>query len=192
MHIAGCLEGGQAIPLRLCWAGHHNSHPSTISGKPLIVAQPYTGFDPFTPAEKEARLTAQRQTANYLHLLQLRLEDLEPGYARMVLPFRQEISHSGGVVQGGLLTTLADSCIAHATIAASTPDQYVTTIEVKINFIRAAKSTDCIAQAALLHLGRRTAVGEAEIRDPDGRMIAKCLSSLMVLPAEGKQGPGAS
>ncbi|MEE8434196.1 MAG: PaaI family thioesterase, partial [bacterium] len=108
--------------------------------------------------------------------------DLEPGYARLELPFRKEFTHSGGIVQGDIITTLADSCIAHATYAAlHGNNSNFTTIELKVNFIRPAQGNLFIAEAHLLHLGRRIAVGEAEIRNDDGKLVAKCSSSLMIM-----------
>ena len=146
-------------------------------------AKPYPGLAPFSAVEKERRIALHTELAEYFQLLALRLEDLEPGYARLVLPFRRDMTHSGGVVQGGLITTLADSSIAHATIAALDSDTYrTTTIELKINFIRAARGNAFTSHARLIHLGRRTAIGEAEIFDDAGKLIAKCMASQMVLP----------
>lgn len=145
--------------------------------------KPYPGFAPFTAEEKQRRLAIHVGLSDYFALLGLRLLDLEPGYARMELPFRQDFTHSGGVVQGGLITTLADSSIAHAAVAALDSDNdRTTTLELKINFIRPAMAERFISNARLIHLGRRTAVGEAEITDDAGRLIAKCMASLMVLP----------
>jgi acyl-CoA thioesterase len=146
-------------------------------------AKPYGDLPPFSPQEKQRRMTHQRDVAGYFALLGLRLVDLEPGYACLELPFRQDMTHSGGVVQGGLITTLADSSIAHAALAALDSDTHrTTTIELKINFIRPATGGVFTSHARLIHLGRRTAVGEAEITDERGRLIAKCMASLMVLP----------
>ena len=85
-------------------------------------------------------------------------------------------------MQGGIITTLADSCIAHATYAAlHGNNSNFTTIELKVNFIRPAQGHLFVAEANLLNLGRRIAVGEAEIRNDGGKLIAKCLSSLMIM-----------
>lgn len=128
------------------------------------------------------RLRQHTEASGYFALLGFRLMDLEPGYARLELPFRKEITHSGGIVQGGIITTLADSCIAHATYAALHGNNSdFTTIELKVNFIRPARGKFFIAEANLLHLGRRIAVGEAEIRNDDGKLVAKCSSSLMIM-----------
>jgi len=119
--------------------------------------------------------------SNYFTLLNMKLVDLEPGYALLELPFRKEITHSGGVVQGGIITTLADSSIAHAAVAALEDEAFsTTTIELKINFIRSATGGVFQSEARLIHLGRRTAVGEAEITNDQGKLVAKCLSSLLI------------
>ena len=149
----------------------------------MDAAQPYRGFAPFSPDEKQRRLARHAALSDYFALLGLRLLDLEPGYARMERPFRREMTHSGGVVQGGLITTLADSSIAHAALAAlDSTAQGTTTLELKINFIRAATYGPFTSHARLIHLGRRTAVGEAEISDERGRLVAKCMASLLLLP----------
>lgn len=146
--------------------------------------KPYPGFAPFGAEEKQRRLSRHEGLSDYFALLGLRLLDLEPGYACMELPFRRDMTHSGGMVQGGLITTLADSSIAHAAIAALDSDTYrTTTIELKINFIRPATGPRFISNARLIHLGRRTAVGEAEITDDAGKLIAKCMASLLVMPS---------
>ena len=146
----------------------------------------YPGTQLFSPEEKGRRIKRHILASEYLSLLGLELTDLEPGYCRLELPFRREITHSGGVVQGGILTTLADSSIAHAAIAALDSDAYTsTTLELKINFIRPARAGTFIAEARMIHIGRRTAVGEAEITDERGKLVAKCLSTLLILPREG-------
>jgi uncharacterized protein (TIGR00369 family) len=148
-----------------------------------LDSTPFKGLAPFDPAEKSHRI-AQQSRQSYFDFLGLRLVDLEPGYARLELPFRPEFTHSARVVQGGLITTLADAAIAHALVAAVHGEKLTTTVELKINFIRPATGGTFTAEARLLHLGSRTAVGEAEILDEQGRLIAKCLSSLMLLPLE--------
>lgn len=151
----------------------------------------WQGRSPFSPAEKARVLDLQRSMAHYFDLLGLRMEDIEPGYCKLVLPYKREISHGQGVVQGGILTTLADSCIAHATMAALLGEsKHSTTIELKINFIRPALTSLFTAEAWLIHLGSRTAVGEAEIVNEDGKLIAKCLSSLMIVPGDPLPGGG--
>ena len=140
----------------------------------------------FTPEQKADAIAKHSGESTYFGLLGLQMLDLEPGYCRLQLPFKMDITHGAGTVQGGILTTLADSCIAHASIAAlRDKGKTTTTVELKINFIRPAFRGDSYtAEAWLIHLGSRTAVGEAEIVNDQGKLVAKCLSSLMVLDAD--------
>ena len=140
---------------------------------------------PFAPEEKAQFIAATRASAHYFGLLGLRLVDVEPGWCVLELPFKQEMSYGQNVVQGGILTTLADSCIAHATLAAVLQDGLRTaTIELKINFMRPGVSSLFTAEAWLIHLGGRTAVGEAEVKNAEGKLVAKCLSSVMLTRRE--------
>lgn len=146
---------------------------------------PLPGHAPFDEAEMRRRIAAQAAGCDYFGLLGLRLVDLQPGYARMELPHRRAFTHSGGVMQGGLLATLADACLAHATIAAlDSATKRTTSIELKVNFIRPGLHGPFTAEARLAHLGSRTAVGDVDITDARGKLLARCLASLMILPSE--------
>ncbi len=156
----------------------------------MPVPKPYPGRAAFSDAEKLRRIQRHRDVSDYFSLLGLRLLDLAPGWSLMELPFRREITHSGGVVQGGVITTLADSSLAHATMAALDFDTHgTTTIELKINFIRPALGGVFTSEARLIHLGRRTAVGEAEITNDSGKLVAKCLASLMIFEGGDRAPP---
>jgi len=147
----------------------------------------WQGRSPFTPAEKTEIIEWFHSVAYYYDLLGLRIADIEPGYCKLELPFKRELSHGRGVMQGGILTTLADSCIAHAAMAAlKAENRHSTTIELKINFIRPALPSLFTAEAWLIHLGSRTAVGEAEVVNEEGKLVAKCLSSLMLMRTDGE------
>ena len=114
-----------------------------------------------------------------LNLLGVRLLDIEPGYAKLFMPFRSELTRGDGVVQGGIVTTLADTSIAHAALAALYPNGATSTIELKMNFMRPGVN-DLTCESWLIHKGKRTLVGESVVTDADGRLVAKCLSSVMV------------
>jgi acyl-CoA thioesterase len=49
----------------------------------------------------------------------------------------------------------------------------LTTTEVKVNFFRPVTKGILVAKVKIIHSGKRTAVGEAEIEDGEGRLIAK-------------------
>jgi uncharacterized protein (TIGR00369 family) len=81
---------------------------------------------------------------------------------------------AGGVLHGGLLMALADSCgalCAYLNVAGEAPA--TATIESKTNFLRAVRSGGVTATSRPLHVGGRTIVAETELHDDDGRLVAK-------------------
>lgn len=115
-------------------------------------------------------------------LLDIRLLKLEPGFSLLELPVRKELTHNGGIVQGGIITTLADSAIAFAVRSALPDDTQQTSIDLKINFIRPVSSGTVTCEGWLVHLGSRTAVGESIVLNEQGKAVAKCLSSVLIMP----------
>ena len=129
-------------------------------------------------------LDGQMPQAPMTRLLKMRL--LEVGEGRVVFGAKPSRAHYNGmgVVHGGFAATLLDSALGCAINTMAPPGKIYTTLELKINFIRPALPSLFTAEAWLIHLGSRTAVGEAEIMNEEGKLIAKCLSSLVIIPDE--------
>jgi uncharacterized protein (TIGR00369 family) len=89
---------------------------------------------------------------------------------------------SGGLLHGGLLMALADSVGAMVAFlnlpqgAAGT-----TTIESKTNFLRSVRTGYVEASAKPLHVGRTTIVVDTELRDADGKLVARVTQTQAVL-----------
>ncbi len=138
---------------------------------------------PFSDEIKARLMSGINGRVPVLQLLGIRLLDIEPGHARLQMRFRPEITRGDGVIQGGIVTTLADTSIAQAALASLFPHAATSTIELKMNFMRPAM-TDLTCESWLIHKGQRTIVGEAAITGADGKLVAKCMSSVMVIQKE--------
>ncbi len=91
-----------------------------------------------------------------------------------------------GVVHGGLALTLLDSamgCAVHSTLP---PGAGYTTLEVKVNLVRAiTKDTGLIrATGRLIHRGRTTGTAEGDVRDAAGNLLAHGTTTCMIFPAK--------
>ena len=89
-----------------------------------------------------------------------------------------------GVVHGGYFFTLLDSaagCAVHTTLPAGTG---FTTLELKINFIRALTTTTGPVRALgkVIHSGKSTAIAEGRIEDPHGKLYALCTTTCLLFP----------
>lgn len=91
---------------------------------------------------------------------------------------------AGGILHGGLLMGLADSvgglC---AYLNLPTGSAGTATIESKTNFLRPVATGSVHATARPLHIGRTTIVVDTELRDDQGRLVARTTQTQAVLPA---------
>ena len=90
-----------------------------------------------------------------------------------------------GVVHGGYAMTLLDSamgCAVHSTMGVG--ERY-TTLEVKVNLVRAiTKETGLVrATGRLIHRGRTTATAEGDLRDTKGNLLAHGTTTCVIFPA---------
>jgi len=131
--------------------------------------------------------TALRNFANQVpmyKLIGMEVIDVGPGYSRFRLPFRKELTQPFGVMHGGALASVADSAVAIALWGLLGADKIFTTIEMKINYIAPVGSGEVIAEGKIIHCGRRTAIGDVTVKDQNDRLVAKCLATYIILPAE--------
>ena len=132
-------------------------------------------------------LEARRQFANKIPMLQtlgIEVLALEPGQSQLRLPFREEITQPAGIMHGGAMAALADSGVAQALVATLPLGTQFTTIELKINYLRPCSAGTLWAHTQLLHVGRRTALGEVTMTNDDGKLVAKALMTYMLVRAE--------
>jgi uncharacterized protein (TIGR00369 family) len=91
------------------------------------------------------------------------------------------------VVHGGWAATLLDSalgCAVHSTLAKG---EAYTTLELKVNMVRAitAETGPMTAESRLLHRGRTMGTAEAYLRDKAGKLYAHGTTTCMIFPSKG-------
>ncbi len=119
----------------------------------------------------------------YYRLLGMRVESMGGGYARLVMPVEEKLLQIYQTVHGGATASLADSAVAVALISTSSDDEKAFTVELKLNFLAAVTHGSLTAEAWLVHRGKSIAVGDIEIRNGDGRLVAKGIATYM--PVKG-------
>lgn len=116
----------------------------------------------------------------YRHL-GMRLTKLGRGRAEMRVKIGKRLTQDAGLAHGGVAAALIDSAVGLALCTMLTSQEFVTTVELKVNFIAPAKPGVLKASASVLHKGKRIAVGEAEVRDQRRTLIAKGLVTYTIL-----------
>jgi len=92
---------------------------------------------------------------------------------------------TAGVLHGGVLMALADTVGAWCAFLNVPDGSSTTTIESKTNFLRASRGGSVVATARPLHAGRQVIVVDTELRDNEGRLIARVTQSQAVLAPRG-------
>lgn len=96
----------------------------------------------------------------------LRIEEVRPGYVRMVLPFHKWMLRPVNVVSGPALFSAADTAMYALVMAHIGPEVLAVTADLSMRFLRKAPAGDITAEVRLLKLGKRFAVMEATLRVP--------------------------
>lgn len=98
--------------------------------------------------------------------------DMAAGTVTIRLPYRPEFRRTPEQdgYHGGILASLIDLA-GHAVIAVRV-GHMVPTIDLRIDYLRAAPGTDLMAHAKVLRAGRSLATADIEVVDLDGRLIA--------------------
>jgi uncharacterized protein (TIGR00369 family) len=96
-----------------------------------------------------------------------------------------------GTVHGGWAATLLDSCMGCAAHSTLPPGSAYTTLEFKVNLVRAitAATGTVRATGVVLQAGRRIATAEGRLVDAAGRLLAHGTTTCLVLPQAGGSAP---
>jgi uncharacterized protein (TIGR00369 family) len=84
-------------------------------------------------------------------------------------------------VHGGVLCDLADAAMGWAYGATLPEGESFTTIELKINFLRAVQDATLTAEAKVVKAGSTVSYVECEVKDEQGRLMAKAASTCLKL-----------
>jgi uncharacterized protein (TIGR00369 family) len=103
---------------------------------------------------------------------------------RARLDWSERLCTSGGLMHGGTIMALADSTGGLCAFRNLPADATGTsTIESKTNFLRGVRAGWIEAVSRPLHVGRTVIVIETDVRDGDGRLVARVTQSQAVLRA---------
>ncbi len=113
--------------------------------------------------------------------------EFKEGYAQFRMPVRPEHLQAAGKMQGGLIVALADEAIAHAMVSQLTPEEGLTTIELKSNFLAGVTSGELIATATVFKKGDSLIIGDCLVTDDKGRNICRVSATFLLLMKKDKK-----
>jgi uncharacterized protein (TIGR00369 family) len=115
-----------------------------------------------------------RETMPFATLVGIELLEVTPELVRGRMEWAPERCTAGGLLHGGALMSLADSCGGVCAFV-NLPEGSIgtATIESKTNFLRAVREGAVTATTRPLHRGRTMIVLETDIAREDGALVAR-------------------
>lgn len=136
------------------------------------------------PQFRERTLDAFREQP-FARWLGIEAAEAGEGWFEVRLTVRPEHAQHDGVVHGGVIATLADTCAAMAAHTLVAANEQVLTVEFKINYLRAAKGGTLRCRGTVLRQGRTLTVSEAEVYadGPERNILAaKAMATVALVP----------
>jgi uncharacterized protein (TIGR00369 family) len=117
----------------------------------------------------------------YWQTLGLELKEVVPGKA----VFEAEVSPGllqNNVLHGGVLASIADSACAVAAISMVFPENYATTINLQVSYLKPVIEGRFRAEGRCLKAGKKILFSEAHIFDHRQALVCTASSQLLALP----------
>ena len=110
------------------------------------------------------------------------IERVWHGGALVRQAYREDSVRPGGTISGPTMMALADFAMYVAVLASIGPVPLAVTTSLNINFLRKPGTVDLLAEAKLMKLGKRLAVGEVAIRSDGGADLVAHVTSTYSIP----------
>ena len=127
-------------------------------------------------------------TAPVAKLVGFRPTSVGEGKAVFELQAGPQHANPMGTLHGGVLCDVADAAMGVAYASTLGEGETFTTLELKINFLRPFRNGTLTATARVVKSGRTIGLTECDVTDPEGRLIARAMSTCMTLRGESSEG----
>ena len=92
---------------------------------------------------------------------------------------RTDMCNPGGIMHGGVATSIMDDLIG-MTVFSTGNQTFYSTVNLSVDFLFAAKPNEKLtAKSKIVRMGKKIAHAEGEIRNEAGQIIAKCTTNLV-------------
>src|SRR5437867_5801552 len=129
-----------------------------------------------------AKALLAAEPAGWMETLGARIVESEPGRVVLELEAGPRHRHGGGVVQGGVITQIADAAMGMSLATLQEDGVWNTTIELKINFLRPVVDGRIRAVGRVVEMKQTLLFSEADVFDDEERLVARASSTCMPVP----------
>jgi acyl-CoA thioesterase len=143
-----------------------------------------SNHEELAPRFKESLIDWMKTRNPFWTLLGMELIDVRKGWAKIRLPFAEKLTNAIGLAHGGAIFSPADSAVGMALVGLIDREDRISTLEMKINYLKPFQGGEIVAEAKIIHKGTHTAIGDVEVKDERENLIAKGLATYAILTKE--------
>lgn len=115
--------------------------------------------------------------------LGIKVRHIEEARSILEMDVDEHFHNLSGTMHGGVMVDIADAAMGIAVASTLKPDEDMTTIELKMSFMRPHIKGKLVAEGTIPKRGRRIAFTEAVLTNDKKEVIAKCTGSWLIMPA---------
>src|SRR5512136_670880 len=120
----------------------------------------------------------------FAQLLGFSVKSVELGQAVIEIEITGHHVNTMGTLHGGVFCTIADTAMGVAFATLLEEGEALTTLEMKINFLKPVWKGKLLAMAKVVKKGRLTGLIECDILDEHGQLVARAGSTYMAISGE--------
>jgi uncharacterized protein (TIGR00369 family) len=118
----------------------------------------------------------------YFRLLSMELREFDIGTSLVEIDLQEKHLQPFGAVHGGVFATIIDATTFWAVYAEVDERSGMTSVDLKLNYLApAAAPGRLIARGRRIKIGKTLGLGEAEVTNEEGKLLAHGTSTLMVI-----------
>jgi uncharacterized protein (TIGR00369 family) len=106
--------------------------------------------------------------------------DPEAGTIKVAFEATERFLNPAGAVQGGFLSAMLDDTLGPALIATMSEGEFVSTLDLHVQFLRPARPGRIIGEGRIVKRGREVCFLAGELIGPDGKTLATATATSVV------------
>ncbi len=130
------------------------------------------------------------QSFPFFNLIGLEILDMEPGWSKTQVSFRNDLCQPAGIMHGGIIATLIDTGIAHALLLTEAFQEVaasgggIVSVDLRVKYFRPVSEGKIICESKIPRMGRQLIHAESSVVNADGKEVARGDSIYMAVRPE--------
>lgn len=130
------------------------------------------------------------QSFPFFKLIGLEILDMEPGWSKSQVTYRNDLCQPAGIMHGGIIASLIDTGIAHALILTEAFQDVaqhgggIVSVDLRVKFFRPVSEGVIVCESKIPRMGRQLFHAESTVVNAEGKEVARGDSIYMAVRPE--------